>query len=67
VTVEAETICGNLSTFQGCPTTTSCTTSDDCHDFEFCVDLSCCPAGKDTCVPLCVPPEEIAGVVKVPS
>jgi hypothetical protein len=57
MTVESDTICGNLSTFQGCPTTTNCTTSDDCHDFEFCVDLSCCPEGKAVCVPLCVPPE----------
>ena len=57
VTVESDTICGNLSTFQGCPATTGCTTSDDCPDVEFCVDLFCCPEGKAICVPLCVPPE----------
>jgi hypothetical protein len=57
VTVEHDTICGNLTHFQGCPTTTSCTSSDDCHDVEFCVALPCCPEGKAVCVPLCVPPE----------
>lgn len=57
VTVESDTICGNLDHFQGCPTTTTCTSSDDCPDVEFCVALPCCPQGKATCVPLCVPPE----------
>jgi hypothetical protein len=57
VTVESDTICGNLSTFQGCPATTGCTSSDDCPDVEFCIDLSCCPEGKSVCVPLCVPPD----------
>jgi hypothetical protein len=57
VTVESDTICGNLTHFQGCPAATSCTSSDDCHDVEFCVALPCCPEGKAVCVPLCVPPE----------
>jgi hypothetical protein len=57
VTVESDTICGNLDTFQGCPTTTTCTSSADCPDVEFCVALPCCPQGKAVCVPLCVPPE----------
>jgi hypothetical protein len=56
VTVESDTICGNLFHFEGCPTTTGCTSSGQCRDVEFCVALPCCPEGRAVCVPLCVPP-----------